>query len=85
MLVGSEIFINRRHACAARVAVVVLCVCVCMFVRSFLPPRTCRSQNIGTNEFTATQKKIYNMVFAKNASFRNYGLPLMPPTTLKPQ
>ena len=60
-----------------------------MFVRSFLPPRACRSQNIGTNGFTATQNFFYiTMVFAKNASFISYGvicLPRMPPTTLKPQ
>ena len=34
-------------------------MCVCKFVRSFLPPRACRSRNIGTNGFTTTQKKLH--------------------------
>ena len=47
--------INPRRACTAKVMVVVPCVCVsvCLSVRSFLPPRTRRLQNIGTNRFTA--------------------------------
>ena len=47
----------------ARVTVVLSCpvgVCACLSVRSFLPPRSCRSQNIGTNGFTTMQK---NSVF----------------------
>ena len=81
-------FINPRRACAARGTVVVLCVCVCVSVRSFLPPCACRSQNIGTNGFIAMQKTFTIVFFAKNVSFRSYGimcLPRMPPTTLKPQ
>ena len=66
--------VNPWHACEARVTVVVpcmcvyvcVCVCVCVYVRmcvylsvhSFLPPCACRSQNIGTNGFTAMQKKL---------------------------
>ena len=50
---------------------VCICVCVCEFVcvgvggvsfclsvRRFLPPHACRSQNIGTNWFTTTQKTV---------------------------
>ena len=59
--------INPRHACAEEVTVVVprVCVCVCVCVRSFLPACacTCRSKNIGTNGFTATQEKVYNRFF----------------------
>ena len=64
---------------------------LCLSVRSFLPPRASRPRNIGTYVlyvFTATQKNFYNVIFAKNAWFRSYGiicLPRMPPTTLKPQ
>ena len=49
-----------RRACTARVTVVVPCVYVCLAVRSFLPPRACRFQNIyiGTNEFTAMHKQV---------------------------
>ena len=54
-----SLIINPRRACAARVTVVVPCVCVCMFVFSFLPPCTCRHQNIGINGFTATQIKLF--------------------------
>ena len=68
---------------AARVTVVVPCVCVS--VRSFLPPRASRARNIGTYVFIATRKKTFRIViFAKNTSFRSYGvicLPPMPPTT----
>ena len=42
---------------SARVTVVVVCVCMC--IRSFLPPRIRISPNIGTNGFTATQKKTF--------------------------
>ena len=71
---------------AARVTAVVPCVSVC----SFLPPRASRPRNnIGTYVFIATRKKTFIIViFAKNASFRSYGvicLPPMPPTTLKSQ
>ena len=48
--------INPRRACAERVTVVVPCVFVS--VRSFLPTRACRSQNVGTNRFTAMQKNL---------------------------
>ena len=68
------IIINPRCTCAARVMVVVpLCV---GFFRSFLPPRACRSQNIGTNRFTAMyiEKNVIIVVFAKNASFKSYGV-----------
>ena len=87
----------QRGLCSCPVCVCVcvracVCVClsVCLSVRSFLPPCACRSQNIGTNRFTATQKKTFIIMFfgAKNASFRSYGLiclPRMQPTTLKPQ
>ena len=60
-------------------------VSVCLSVRSFLPPRVRRSQYIGTNWFTATQKNLIIVVFA---SFRSYGvicLPRMSPTTLTPK
>ena len=62
------VLVNPPRACAARVTVVVLCVCVCVCVcvRSFMPPRACRSQNICANEFTAMQKKTFIIVvFAK--------------------
>ena len=66
-----------------------VCVCVCVSVRSFLPPRASRPRNIGTYVFTATRKKTFIIViFAKNASFRSYGvicLPRMPLTTPEPQ
>ena len=55
-----------RSVCVCvRVFVVVcfFCVCVCVCVRSFLAPRACRFQNIGTNGFTATQKKTFITVF----------------------
>ena len=39
-----------------------VCLCVCVCVCSFLSPRACRSQNIGTNGFTATQKKTFIIV-----------------------
>ena len=72
---------------AVRVTVVVPCVCVS--VRSFLPPCASRPRNIGTYVFTATRKKPFIIViFAKNASFRSYGiirLPRMPLTTPEPQ
>ena len=72
---------------------VCMCVCVCVyvfvFVHCFLPPRRGRSQNIGTNGFTATQKNIFNRsFFAKNTSFGSHiviFLPRMPQITLKPQ
>ena len=50
-------FINPRHACAARVTVVVLCVCmcVCVCVHSYLPPHTLESQKRDTNGFCAIQ------------------------------
>ena len=38
-------------------------VCVCMSVRSFLPPCACRSQNIGTNGFTAMQNFFFESWF----------------------
>ena len=74
-----------------------MCVCVrvrvrvrvCVSVRSFLPPRASRPRNIGVYMFTATRKKTFIVVvFAKNASFRNYGvicLPRMPLTAPEPQ
>ena len=62
----SERASERARACVRA------CVCVC--VRSFLPPHTCRSQNIGTNGFTSTLKKTLIVVFGKNASFRSYGV-----------
>ena len=51
------LFINPRHACAARVTVVVLCVCmcVCVCVHSYLPPHTLESQKRDTNRFCAIQ------------------------------
>ena len=74
---------------AARVTVVVpcvcVCVCVCVSVRSFLPPRASRPRNIGTQRHGKT---FIIVIFAKNASFRSYGvicLPRMPLTTPEPQ
>ena len=58
-----------------------------MSVRGFLPPRASRPRNIGTYVFTATRKTllyIIIVIFAKNASFRSYGiicLPRMPLTS----
>ena len=63
-------------------------MCVYLSVRSFLSPRASRPRNIGTYVFTVTQERYRILSFTKNASFRSYGvicLPLMPPTTLKPQ
>ena len=42
---------------------VCVCVSVCLSVRSFLPPRACRSQNIGTNGFIAMQENFFNCGF----------------------
>ena len=50
---------------------VCMCVCVCVCVCFFV---VFRSQNIGTNGFTATQEKNYYFFFAKNVSFRSYGI-----------
>ena len=51
--------------------------CVRVSVRSFLPPRASRPRNIGTYVFTAARKTLYIaiiiVIFAENASFRNYG------------
>ena len=66
---------------AARVTVFVPCVCVCVSVRSLLPPRASRLRS-------PQHRKTVIVIFAKNASFRSYGvicLPPMPPATLKPQ
>ena len=41
-----------------------VCVCVggvCVCVISFLPPYTCRPQNIGTYGFIATWENCYNL------------------------
>ena len=46
--------------CACVRAYVHPCVHVC--VRSFLPPCACRFKNIGTNRFTAMQKRKYFII-----------------------
>ena len=48
-----------------------------MSVRSFLPPRASKPRNIGTYVFTATRKKNFIVIFAKNALFRSYGVILL--------
>ena len=70
-----------------------VCVCVCVYVcvsvRSFLPPRASRPRNIGTYMFHRdTENTFIIVIFAKNISFRSYGvicLPRMPLTTPEPQ
>ena len=59
--------INARHACAAKVTVVVLCVCV--YVCVCLPPRSSTPRNIGTYVFTATRKKTFIIVIFTKAWF----------------
>ena len=58
-------FINFRHACAARVTVVVLCVCVCY--RSNLPPHTLESQTgfITIQEPFKILTILLNMLYSK--------------------
>ena len=78
------------HACSEGYGSCPVCVCVCVSVRSFLPPCTYRSRNIGTYVWVHRDKgkTFIILIIAKNASFRSYGvicLPPMPPTTLRPQ
>ena len=49
-----------------------VCVYVCGSIRSFLPPCASRHRKIVIHVFTATQKKVYNQIFAKTASFKIY-------------
>ena len=59
---------------------------VCASVRSFLPPRASRPQNIGTCIYVRvhrdTGKLLYDyiiiVIFAKNASFRSHGSICLP-------
>ena len=70
------------HAC------VLACVCDSVSVRNFLPPNASKPRNIGTYVFIVARKNFYIMIFAKNASFRSYGIicfPPMPLTTPEPQ
>ena len=65
-----------------------VCVCTYVSVRSFLPPRASRPRNRYVRAHRDTEKTFKTVIFAKNASFRSYGiicLPPMPPTTLKSQ
>ena len=67
---------------------VCLSVCVCVSVRSFLPPRASRSKYRYVRVHSDTEKTFIIVNFAKNASFRSYGvicLPRMPLTTPEPQ
>ena len=57
---GSDMFINPRRACAARVTVVGLCVClfVCLFVclsTTILALQATRRLMSDTNSFSATR------------------------------
>ena len=78
--------------CAVRVTVVVPCVCmyvcvcvsVCLSVHSFLPPPASQYRYVRVH--CDTEKPFIIVIFAKNASFRSYGvicLPLMSLTNPK--
>ena len=83
------IVVNSQRTFAVRVTVVVSCVCVCACVHACM--HTCvRVSACSLVPTVSLQcRKIFLILFfAKNASFRSYGvvqLPPMPPTTLKPQ
>ena len=70
---------------AARVTVVVPCVCVCVCVCLFVV--FCHRYRY-VRVHSDTEKTFIIVIFAKNASFRSYGvicLPRMPLTTPEPQ
>ena len=58
-----------------------VCMYVCICVRSNLPPNTLESQKRDTNGLIAIQGTVLNSTnFAKNASFKSYGVICSPRT-----
>ena len=82
----TPLFINPRHACTARVTVVVLCVCmyVCMCVCVYVCPLIPAASHIGiTKERYQRILRNTGIVlsfsnFPKNASFKSYGVISLP-------
>ena len=77
MLIAGVVLVNPRHACAARVTVVVVSVCVCVSVcvsvKSHLTlEASLRPENAVKYSVGSVGQKICG-VFSDTASFQSYG------------